>query len=105
MKDYHDYPKINIGYSDIAALVAVGCDENGVNSEIIKFGGDSSYHAYLVDDDAEIGNHYTKVAEFSHWLKIYDDEGLTFDKSADRFEIYTAGDYGCIIKQIDSKSC
>ena len=35
---------------------------------------------------------------FKAWLKIYDDEGLTEDYSADKIRVYRAGDFGCIIQ-------
>lgn len=65
----------------------------------LHFGGDGNYSAYLVDDpDAEIGSHYSLVATFEKWLKIYDDEGLVFRGDAREIKVYQAGQFGCIIQ-------
>lgn len=86
--------------SDIAALILVGCDENGLKTSTLDFGEDGSYMAYVVDEDAEIGAHYKKVADFKHWLKIYDDDELIYRVNAQGINIYRAGDFGCIIQTI-----
>lgn len=57
MKDHREYKKIPLGESDIASLLLrhpAGC-------EMLDFGEDGSYSAYLVDDDCEIPEHYTKI--------------------------------------------
>lgn len=100
MKNYKEYEKRFIGSSDIAALILVGCDENGLKTSTLDFGEDGSYMAYVVDEDAEIGAHYKKVADFKHWLKIYDDDELTYRVNAQEINIYRAGDFGCIIQTI-----
>ena len=100
MKSYKDYEKEFIGASDIAALITVGCDENGLKTGTIHFGTDGSYRAYIVDQDAEIANHYKKIDSFTHWLKIYDDEGLTIDVRGKEINIYRAAEMGCIIQVI-----
>lgn len=100
MKNYKEYEKRFIGSSDIAALILVGCDENGLKTSTLDFGEDGSYMAYVVDEDAEIGAHYKKVADFKHWLKIYDDDELTYQVNAQEINIYRAGDFGCIIQTI-----
>lgn len=61
MKNYKEYEKRFIGSSDIAALILVGCDENGLKTSTLDFGEDGSYMAYVVDEDAEIGAHYKKL--------------------------------------------
>lgn len=99
MKSYKDFNKIPIGDSDIAALVMVGCDgDHGVKAMMLNFGQDASYYAYYVDEPATIGEHYRKIAEFTHWFKIYDDTELVFDADGD-FTIYRAGEMGCIIQK------
>lgn len=112
MKTYKDYPKIDLGYSDIATLIAVGCgqwdDERHSCLKIgeIGYGGDNIYDAYLVTDkDAEIGSHYEKVFECDSWLKIYDDDTCVFRSNYkfNRFEIYRAADFGTIIKCWNTK--
>ena len=90
MKNYKEYEKRFIGASDIAALILVGCDENGLKTSTLDFGEDGSYMAYVVDEDAEIGAHYKKVADFKHWLKIYDDDELTYRINAQEINIYIA---------------
>ena len=83
MKSYKEYDREFIGDSDIAALTFVGTTKNG--------------------------DHYTLEMEFETssgfkaWLKIYDDEGLTADYSADKIKVYRAGDFGCIIQLIGKK--
>ena len=101
MKNYKEFEQESIGYSDIATLILVGCDENGLKTEQLSFGGDGRYGAYIVTEpDVEIGSHYNKVATFNHWLKIYDDEGLTYRVDAKEINIYRAGEFGCIIQII-----
>lgn len=100
MKTYKDFEKIRIGESDIANLVMVGCREDqGAVTELLHFGEDGDYEAYYVTEPCEIGEHYKKVASFESWLKIYDDTERTFDEYGD-FNIYRAGDFGCIIEKV-----
>lgn len=100
MKSYKDFKQIIIGDSDIASLVLVGCKPNqGVVSEMLNFGEDGLYKAYYVDESCEIGEHYKLVTSFESWLKIYDDNNLIFHKNGN-FNIYRAGDFGCIIEKI-----
>ena len=89
---------MNIGDSDIAALIMVGCNEEGLKSQPLNFGEDGDYSAYIVDKTAEIGSHYKKVAEFSDWLKIYDDDGLCCKFSGGKINVFRAGLRGCIIQ-------
>lgn len=100
MKNYKDYEKKFIGASDIATLVAVGCCENGLKTGMIHFGSDGSYSAYIVDQDAEIAEHYKKVDSFTDWLKIYDDESMVFYVHGKEINIYRAAEMGCIIQAI-----
>ena len=104
---YKDYRKIYIGDSDIAALTMVGCRNGaGLVPEMLYFGGDNSYHAYLIEHTAsevvEIGAHYKLVATYNHWLSIFDDSGRTYhsENKADCINVYRAGEYGCIIEVI-----
>ncbi len=99
MKNYKDFEKQYIGSSDIATLILVSCKgEEGLKTEQLHFGEDGSYNAYIVDADTEIGSNYRKVTTFNHWLKIYDDEELTYKVDAKEINIYRAGDFGCIIQ-------
>ena len=98
MRDYHDYIKIGIGGSDIASVIMVGCGEEGLITKPLHFGMDGGYTAYYVDEEAEIGEHYTLVEEFESWLKIYDDDGLVFRADAEKIKVFRAGEMGCIIQ-------
>lgn len=100
MKNYKDYEKKFIGASDIAALILVGCGESGLKTSHLDFGTDGRYSAYIVDQDAQIAEHYKKVDSFTSWLKIYDDEELTFAAYGKEIDIYRAAEMGCIIKVI-----
>jgi len=101
MKDYHEYGRVELGYSDIASLVMVGFKhDEGVVPEMLRFYSDGCYGAYLVDEYAEIGSHYKEVASYDSWLKIYDDHELVFDMYAKHFTVYRAANMGCIIKVI-----
>ncbi|MCQ2976985.1 MAG: hypothetical protein MJ232_03115 [archaeon] len=100
-KDHHSYNKEYIGDSDIAALLMVGCSEDGLKSEIINYGEDASYSAYIVDADSLIPEHYKLVASFECWLKVYDDEVLTNTFRADKINIYRSGMRGTIIQLLN----
>lgn len=99
MKTYRDFPKINLGYSDIAALVLRGCD----NFAEVRFGGDGSYSAYYVTEEAKIGEHYTEVFSCTTWLWIYDDEQRVAGIYAPKIKVYRAGEMGCIIYAPNAK--
>lgn len=98
MKSYKEYEKKYIGMSDIANLILAGFSDNGLKLAVLHFGMDNDYYAYIVDADAEIGEHYTKVAEFKSWLRIYDDSFLTQEFNANKISVYRAGEMGCIIQ-------
>lgn len=102
MKSYKDFAKESIGSSDIGALVLVGGWRYGyIQNQFLFFGEDGSYRAYMVTGaDVEIGSHYEKVAAFKGWLRIYDDAGKTFEKSAAEINVYRSGDFGCIIQTL-----
>lgn len=105
MRTYKDFEKTYIGGSDIASLVLVGYRANeGLKTEPLYFGEDGSYSAYIVEqtenEKIKIESHYKKIATFNHWLKIYDDDGKTFDRRGKEINIYRAGEFGCIIQII-----
>ena len=104
-KSYKEYPLVSIGSSDRAALTLVGMEVGGMGAHLLKFGGDGDYRAYLVDEKAEIGWHYSLADVYEHWLNIYDDSGLTFKvhSPGSKFYIYRAGDYGCIIQTVEKE--
>lgn len=97
MKSYKEYDKQIIGASDIASLIFVGPGD-GLKAEVIDYAGDGAYSAYIVDDDAVIGENYELTAEFRCWLKIYDDEQKTREFHANSIQVYRAGGYGTIIR-------
>ena len=101
MKNYKDFEKVSIGYSDIATLILVGCRDDGLAVDMLLFGSDGIYDAYFVnEDDVKIGEHYKKVASFKTWMKVYDDCTRTFYVHAKEINVYTAGSFGCIIHTI-----
>ena len=61
MKSYKEYEKKYIGMSDIANLILAGSSDNGLKLAVLHFGMDNDYYAYIVDADAEIGEHYTML--------------------------------------------
>lgn len=101
MKNYKLYEKKFIGASDVAALTLTGCkDGEGVVAQVLNFGEDGAYSAYIVDDDAIIGSHYSEVATFSNWLRVFDDDEKTADFSGSIIKVYRAASMGCIIQVI-----
>ena len=98
MKSYREFFREYIGTSDIAALVMVGFKDNiGATSELLRFGKDSSYYAYVCEGEVEIGSHYELVSEYQCWLKIYDDTELVREFNGRTIRVYRAGEEGCII--------
>lgn len=108
MKSYKDFNKKNIGISDIAQLVFRGCKVNeGASVDLMNFCEDSVYFAYIVNEkNVSIGKHYTLWNSYRSWLKVYDDDGLSFDSEIyldengntfNQFDIYRAGNFGIII--------
>lgn len=97
---YNEYPIVDLGYSDIATLILVGMTKKGLKTIPLSFGSDGTYNAYLVNNkegNVEIGEHYKEIFEFHCWLKVYDDDSLTFECIGDNIKVYRAGDFGCII--------
>lgn len=101
--NYKQYGKEFIGASDGASLILAGGggELGGLNLKELCFGGDGVYDAYIVDKDAEIGNHYYPVALFTHFLKIYDDDSLARTFKAKYIKVYRAAEMGCIIQLIN----
>ena len=48
MKSYKEYERQFIGDSDIAALIFVGTTKDGLKANILNFGCDGRYNAYIV---------------------------------------------------------
>ena len=112
VKNYKD-TIISLGGSDVACLICRGFLKNSDNSEyeykaeLLNFGEDGEYDAYLVTDpEVEIPSYYTKRLQFQHGIDIFDD----FQKVADLGDlntignIYRAGDFGCIIQILSENS-
>ena len=104
MKSYKDFEKIYIGCSDIGDLII----KNMENVKILHFPCDGEYYAYHIqsfrnENEIKIPAHYHKVMSGIGELKIYDDKELTykqscsFDLKVNCWDIYRAGDFGCII--------
>lgn len=118
MKNYKEYDKAYIGGSDFAALTVTVFGESGLTANILRFGSDGEYQAYIVNGECEIPSHYALAlhvspysAEFhgldgnvthgepSGWFRIYDDSGLTYQATFSKgLNIYRAGEMGCIIQ-------
>lgn len=93
--NYKEFKKVHIGTSDIAALTLRSvCDVAN-----LSFGGDNSYYAYECFGEVEIPERYNLVFEGKTWLRIYDDNGLSYikHKHGQTVKIYRCGDYDCII--------
>lgn len=89
MKDYKDYEKINIGSSDISALLLGGLDERSeLISKYIEFRHDGDYSAYLVDNEASIGEDFKLLFVSYHWLVIYDDVERTRQLRGRQIKVY-----------------
>lgn len=99
MKNYKDYEKVNIGCSDMAALILC----SPAKLQYLNMGMDGCYQAYLLDEEAEIPSHYEQEFSCSHWLKIYDDEELVLHLKGKEINIYTAGSMGVIIQVIGKR--
>ena len=102
MKKYNEFSKQYIGQSDISLLVLTGCDHYGTPvSELLYFGEDGIYKAYIVEGaDVSIGSHYKEMFVFHNWLRIYDDNGLTYTAKGKLIKVYRSGEFGCIIQII-----
>lgn len=102
MRNYKEFEKSYIGTSDIAALLLAGCDQEGhLLSQHLLFNEDADYDAYIVKGEVEVGHHYSQVAEFHSWLKVYDDHDLVREFKANRIKVYRAGMRGCIIQLLE----
>lgn len=108
--------RVYLGISDIAALTVTACGTQGVFAEILRFGGDGEYYAYVVRDKKLIPPHYHTVLEVEcfcqfynldgtrgkvlprkTWLKIFDDSGRMTEFRGIKITIMRAGDYGLLI--------
>ena len=102
MKNYSDFPKQYIGQSDILSLALMGCDRTGTPvSRVLNFSAIGAYKAYVVrGTDVSIGSQFEEKFIFHDWLRIYDDNGLTYKTEGSLIRIYQAGGSECIIQII-----
>lgn len=110
LKPHYKDKYIHLGYSDIGCLILVGITADSRKEKDgwftlkpINFGGDGEYGAWLIDETVEVPEHYHLEFELKSWCKIYDDETLKATFHAEQINIYTAGDYGCLIQLINKK--
>ena len=90
--------------SDIATLILAGVGEKGLQLSELRFDGDDSYRAYIVEGgDVVIGSHYRKVAEFRSWMIVYDDYELVKEFAASRIVVYRADGDDCVIQLIHER--
>lgn len=106
VEDMEDYKKETtvLGASEIAALVLVGMRDGKLCTEILNFGTDGRYTAYIVrNKNTSIPSHYDLISMWDTWLRIYDDEQLMFHhhKYKCKIEIYRAGEFGTIIRILE----
>lgn len=99
MKDHHNYETCFIGSSDIASLTLRG----PMRADVLDFGEDGRYRAYIVDEQATIPAHYKLKFETTAWLHVYDDDCLAYRAAADEIKVYRARERGCIIQLIGSR--
>lgn len=91
---------VNLGYSDIASLILVGCGETDLKMYELHFGEDGSYKAYVIDETIEIPAHYTLKFSVQNWLRVYDDDEKTQEFKGKCINVYRAGERGCLIQVI-----
>lgn len=96
MKSYKDYSKTYIGGSDSARLTLKTSD---AATEPLYFGKDGDYSAYIINEYTPVPEHYHKRFECHDSLEIYNDFGeLEWSAKAKNISVYTAGNFGCLIK-------
>lgn len=104
MAYYKNYMKEYIGASDSARLLIEGVNDEGIiDVKRLNFGEDGSYNAYIVDARCEIPSYYQLQFSFNDFILINDDCGRVAKCEAQKINIYTAGNFGCIIQCVDSK--
>lgn len=102
MKHYKDFAKRFLGGTDIATIKVM---TNWENYDIAT-GADSSYWAYWIDGEAEIGDHYYLLKEIKRvtWLVVADEETINILEKYDNWKtlkIYRAGEHGYIFQLLD----
>lgn len=89
---------VRLGCTDIGAILFAGIDDdNNLCSTYISVGGDGEFTGLLTTNKAEIPPTYGHMFTSYYWLKIYDDNSLTFSKYATTIEVYQNVDLSIII--------
>lgn len=99
MKNYKNYTKEIIAMSDVAQFTVTASPKSlfaETKKMVINTGRDGVYRAYIVDGDAEIGNHYKLVLESNNELIFESEERIVFKGNNVRF--YRAGNEGFIVQ-------
>jgi hypothetical protein len=97
---YKEYPKMYIGESETCRLAV----RYAHSTKELRFKTSGVFQAYVVDENADIAEHYKLIHSGTHWVRIYDDTSLSFSAAADSILIYRAGDQGCVIQLINPTS-
>lgn len=97
---YKDFNKIYIGGSDSAALICRSKWGDIDLCGLLKFGEDGDYSAYFVNEKASLGDHYKHQLTYYGYVDITGDDGYGVHIEAYVINIYTAGNFGCIIEAI-----
>lgn len=85
--------KANLGTSACRQLV-LRTPEQVV---LLEFAADGPYEAQLVGEQMELPEEQL-VLSGSRWLRIYDDNELTFLAQADQIRVYAEGDSSCLVQ-------
>jgi hypothetical protein len=85
--------KVNLGTSACRQLV-LRTPEQVV---LLEFAADGPYEAQLVGEQMELPEEQL-VLSGSRWLRIYDDNELTFLAQADQIRVYAEGDSSCLVQ-------
>ena len=87
--------KANLGTSACRQLVLRTPEQ----VTLLNFTADGPYEALLASDSAALSEEQL-VLSGSGWLRIYDDEELTFLAWADKIRVYADGDNTCKVQLI-----
>lgn len=85
--------KANLGTSACRQLVLRTPEQ----VTLLNFTADGPYEALLASDSAALSEEQL-VLSGSGWLRIYDDEELTFLAQADQIRVYAEGDSSCLVQ-------
>lgn len=89
---------IRLGCTDIGAILFTGLDENNhLRAAYVSVGGDGEFTGLLTTNKAEIPPSCDRIFTSWHWLKVYDDDSLTFNKYATTIEVYQHASLNIII--------